>query len=304
MAEKPSSVELPDMGVTIRNLLFLRAYRRRNPSDVWHMTGDSTYVSVVLPGRQTIISIHDCGFFVRNRNLKTRFIKWILLDIPVRYAAYVHAISEKTKTEIIDLTGCKPGKIRVISNPVSPLLRQTARPFRQDTPRLLFIGLTENKNFERACEAICGIPCQLVIIGKPDPRQLNVLRRMKISHEIRHGLSEADMAMEYEHADIVYFPSLYEGFGLPVIEGFRAARAVLTSDISPMREISEGAACLVDPLQTGSIRDGLLRLIRETGYREALVQRGLVVAERYTPEAKAAEFSAFYHEVYEKICAE
>jgi hypothetical protein len=60
----------------------------------------------------------------------------------------------------------------------------------------------------------------------------------------------------------------------------------------------------VDPLQPASIREGLLRLIRETGYREALVQRGLVVAERYTPEAKALEFSAFYQEVYEKICAE
>jgi hypothetical protein len=53
-----------------------------------------------------------------------------------------------------------------------------------------------------------------------------------------------------------------------------------------------------------SIREGLLRLIRESGYREALVRRGLVVAERYTPEAKAAEFQSFYREVYEKICVE
>ena len=89
-----------------------------------------------------------------------------------------------------------------------------------------------------------------------------------------------------------------------MIEGFRAGRAVLTSDISPMREISEGAACLVVPLQPASIREGLLRLIRESTYREALIRRGLVVAERYSPEARAAEFSAFYHEVYETICAE
>ena len=71
-----------------------------------------------------------------------------------------------------------------------------------------------------------------------------------------------------------------------------------------MRDISEGAACLVDPLMPASIREGLLRLIRESGYREALVRRGLVVAERYTPEAKAAEFQSFYREVYEKICVE
>lgn len=303
-AEKPTSIALPDLGVTIRNIRFLWNFRRRNAADVWHMTGDSTYVAVVLPSRQTIISIHDCGFFVRNRNIKTRCIKWILLDIPVRHASYVHAISEKTKDEIVRLTGCHPDKIRVIANPVSPLLRQTPRDFRQSAPRLLFIGLTENKNFERACEAIEGIPCELVIIGKPNADQLNVLMRLKISHSIKHGLTEAEMAGAYENADIVYFPSLYEGFGLPVIEGFRAGRVVLTSDISPMREISEGAACLVDPLQPASIREGLLRLIRETGYREALVQRGLVVAERYTPEAKALEFSAFYQEVYEKLCAE
>lgn len=303
-AEKPSSVELPDLGVTIRNVKFLRSFRRRNVSDVWHMTGDSTYVAVVLPSRQTIISIHDCGFFVRNRSLKTRIIKWILLDIPVRHAGYVHAISDKTKEEIIRLTGCNPDKVRVISNPVSPLLRHTPRDFSIASPRLLFIGLTENKNFERACEAVAGIPCELVIIGKPDADQLNVLARLNIAHSIQHGLTEAEMAMQYENADIVYFPSLYEGFGLPVIEGFKAGRAVLTSNISPMREISEGAACLVDPLHTASIRDGLLRLIRETNYREALVQRGLVVAERYTPETKAAAFFAFYQEVYEKLCVE
>ncbi len=303
-AEKPGSVELPDMGVSIRNIHFLRNHRRQHASDLWHMTGDSTYVSIVLPGKRTIISIHDCGFFVRNRNLKTRIIKWILLDIPVRHAGHVHAISEKTKEEILRLTRCKPGKIRVISNPVSPLLVHTPRAFRDHAPQLLFIGLTENKNFSRACEAITGIPCLLVIIGQPDEEQLGILRRLNITHQIKHGLTEAEMAREYEDADVVYFPSLYEGFGLPVIEGFRAGRAVLTSDISPMREISEGAACLVDPLQPASIREGLLRLIRETGYRDALIRRGLVVAERYTPEAKAAEFSAFYQEVYEELCAE
>jgi glycosyltransferase involved in cell wall biosynthesis len=97
---------------------------------------------------------------------------------------------------------------------------------------------------------------------------------------------------------------LYEGFGLPVIEGFRAGRVVLTSDISPMKDISEGAACLVDPLQPASIREGLLRLIREDGYRDALIRRGRVVAEKYTPEAVAAVFSEFYQEVYDKSCAE
>lgn len=303
-ADRPDTVELPELGVSFRNLRFLRHHRRRHAADLWHMTGDSTYVSVVLPGRKTIISIHDCGFFVRNRNLKTRLIKWILLDIPVWHAAHVHAISEKTKEEIVRLTRCKPDKIRVIANPVSPMLSYKPRPFRLDAPRLLFIGLTENKNFERACEAIAGLRCVLVIIGKPDPLQKEVLDRLGISHVIRHGLTETEMAAEYEDADIVYFPSLYEGFGLPVIEGFRAGRAVLTSDISPMRDISEGAACLVDPLMPASIREGLLRLIRESGYREALVRRGLVVAERYTPEAKAAEFQSFYREVYEKICVE
>ncbi len=302
--DRPDSVELPDMGVSLRNILFLRDYCNKNPSDLWHMTGDSTYVAVVLPRRRTIISIHDCGFFVRKRNLKTRIIKWLLLDIPVRNAAYIHAISEKTKREIVLLTGVNAARIRVIPNPVSPLLDCPPRVFNRAEPRLLFIGLTENKNFERACEAITGIPCRLVIIGKPDDPQQEILRRRKISHDIFHGLTEAEMADQYREADIVYFPSMYEGFGLPVIEGFRAGRAVLTSDISPMKDISEGAACLVDPLQSASIRDGLLRLIREDAYREALIRRGLVVAEKYTPEAVATAFREFYQEVYDKSCAE
>jgi glycosyltransferase involved in cell wall biosynthesis len=303
-ADLPARLELPKMGVSLMNILFLRGYCKKNPSDLWHMTGDSTYVAIVLPRRRTIVSIHDCGFFVRNRNLKTRIIKWLLLDIPVRYAAFVHAISEKTKREIVGLTGVDPARIRVIPNPVSPLLDCPPRIFHQDEPRLLFIGLTENKNFERACESVTGIPCRLVIIGKPDGQQMEILRRRKINHSIFHGLTEAEMADQYREADIVFFPSLYEGFGLPVIEGFRAGRVVLTSDISPMKDISEGAACLVDPLQPASIREGLLRLIREDGYRDALIRRGRVVAEKYTPEAVAAVFSEFYQEVYDKSCAE
>jgi glycosyltransferase involved in cell wall biosynthesis len=300
----PAKVELPEMGVTLKNILFLRDYCKKNPSDLWHMTGDSTYVAIVLPRRRTIVSIHDCGFFVRKRNLKTRIIKWLLLDIPVRHAAFVHAISEKTKEELVRLTGVDPARIHVIPNPVSPLLDCPPRIFHRAEPRLLFIGLTENKNFERACEAVTGIPCRLVIIGKPDDDQLEVLRRRNISFSIFHGLTEAEMAQQYNEADIVFFPSLYEGFGLPVIEGFRAGRVVLTSDISPMKDISEGAACLVDPLQSASIREGLLRLIREEGYREALIRRGRVVAEKYTPEAVAVAFRKFYQEVYDKSCAE
>jgi glycosyltransferase involved in cell wall biosynthesis len=303
-ASPPATCELPAYGIRPANLRFARKIARDNPAAVFHVTGDAHYVVLALPRSRTVLTIHDAVFLEQYQGWKRWLLKKILLDIPVRYSRYVTTISEKSKQEIMRHTRCPAEKIRVIPNPVSALLFFREQPFRQDSPRLLFIGITPNKNLERVCEAIKGLNCQLVIIGKPSPQQQALMDQHRISYTFKHGIPEEDMAAQYADADVVLFPSLYEGFGLPVIEGFRAGRVVVTSNIPPMKDVSNGGACLVDPYDPVSIRKGLEQVINDQGYRQALISRGFDVVRSYEPREIARQYQQVYLEIDRKACAE
>lgn len=300
----PDSCELPAYGIRPGNLRFARRIARDHPGAVYHITGDAHYVVLALPRSRTVLTIHDAVFLEQYRGWKRWLLKKILLDIPVRYSRYVTTISEKSKQEIIRHTHCRADLIRVIPNPVSPRIFFRAQPFHTDVPRLLFIGITPNKNLERVCEAISGLRCQLVIIGKPSLQQQALMEQHRISFTFMHGIPEEEMAAQYADADVILFPSLYEGFGLPVIEGFRAGRVVVTSNIPPMKEVSDGGACLVDPYDPASIRKGLEQVIQDEGYRQALINRGFEVVRAYEPREIARQYHQLYLEIDRKACAE
>jgi glycosyltransferase involved in cell wall biosynthesis len=246
-------------------------------ADVYHVTGDVHYVVRALPRRRTLLTIHDCVFLHRTKGLKRRILKWLFLDMPVRHCRLVTTISEATKQDILKHTQCSPEKITVIPNPVTDNIYYQPREITWDTPRILFIGATPNKNLERAIDALATVPCQLDIIGKPGPEITERLSRYAITHTIQSGLSDEDIAKMYAEADLILFPSLFEGFGLPIVEGQKAGRPVITSDLSPMKEVAGGAACLIN--------------------REKLVSDGFKNVERFSTAAIARQ----YEECYRKI---
>ena len=299
----PIRYELPVNGIRPANLLKARSAAKQYPGALFHVTGDAHYVVLALPRNRTILTIHDAVFLNQYKGWKRWLLKKILLDIPVRYSRYITTISEKSKLEILRHTQCPASRIRVIPNPVSPEIYFRPQPFRSNEPRLLFIGVKPNKNLERVCEAIAGIPCQLTIIGKLFPHQVSLLQQHGIRYHAVHGITSQQMADQFAETDVVLFPSLYEGFGLPVIEGFRAGRVVVTSDLSPMKEVADGAACLVDPYSTESIREGLLRVIGDEAYRERLIHRGFAVVQAYEPAVIAGQYHQLYQEISQQSCA-
>ena len=293
----PQMVHLPVSGLSLKNVWAMRTLARQYPNAVFHVTGDAHYVVLALPRNRTILTIHDAVFLEQHRGWKRWILKLLLLDIPVRYSKYITTISAKSKAEILRHTPCPDERVRVIPNPVSPAITYRPQPFRSDCPVMLFVGVKPNKNLERVCEALQGISCTLVIIGKLFPHQRTLLENHGIRYESMHGITEAEMAEQYSRADLVLFPSLYEGFGLPVIEGFRAGRVVVTSALSPMKDVAQDGACLVDPLDVSSIRSGVQRVIQDASYREQLVQRGFELVEAYAPEAIARQYHALYQQI-------
>jgi len=276
-----------------RNMVFARKIR----GDIYHVTGDVHYIVMALPAGKTILTIHDSVFIRESKGLKRIFFKWIFLKLPVRRCRYVTTISEKSKNEIIHYTGCDPSKVVVIPNPVNEHIYYREKEFNTTDPVLLFIGSTPNKNLDRIIQAISVIPCTLEIVGRIPEEHSLLLKKNGIRFRQYLQLSETEMADRFASSDIIIFASLYEGFGLPILEGQKAGRAVLTSNISPMKEVAGKGACLVDPYDPESIRSGVKKIIEDDDYRNIIIKKGFENLTQYNNQHIADQYVKLYEAI-------
>ena len=279
----------------IKNLLSFR----KSEADIYHITGHIHYMALVLPRNRTVLTIHDLGFLHTRKGLRRYILKKLLLDLPIRKLKYVTAISEATKAEIIKFTDCDERKIRLIENPIREFKSQEKKTFDKNCPTILQIGTSPNKNLSNLIKAINGISCKLIIIGKLDENMTEELKANEIDFSNKFDLSDDEMEQEYCSADIVAFCSTYEGFGLPIIEAQAMQKPVITSNISPLREVSGGAAFLANPNDYLNIREGIVKIIEQTEYREEIITKGIENIKRFSP-IKIVEL---YENLYQEIIA-
>jgi glycosyltransferase involved in cell wall biosynthesis len=110
-------------------------------------------------------------------------------------------------------------------------------------------------------------------------------------------LSEQEVIQKYIACDILVFVSFFEGFGLPIIEANAVERVVVTSNISSMPEIAGDAACLVDPYDIPSIRNGIIKVIENDSFREKLIENGRKNKARFTAEHIASQYYHLYKQL-------
>lgn len=227
----------------------------------------------------TILTVHDLAVLRHPEVFPawTRLYGRTLLRPTIRAADRVFAVSEFSKRETAELAGVDPGRIDVVPNAAEPVFRPEGEAMEGEY--VLAVGTLEpRKNLKRVVEATARAGVELRLVGEEGWGDAGAAG----SHVTWLGrIDDQQLAAAYRGARAVVFPSLYEGFGIPVLEAMASGTPVVTSEASAMAEVAAGAAVLVDPLDVASIAAG----IGEADSRRAeLVPLGLERARHYTWE--------------------
>lgn len=269
-----------------------------NQGDINHITGDIHYVAILLRKDKTILTIHDCGFMKHPSQFARMILGFFWLKWPVKRAKFITVISEATKREVVKYTHCDTSKIVVIPDFVADGFYPCPLPVNKK-PILLQIGTKVNKNIARLAEAIQGLNVELRIIGRLTRDDEKVITDCNLDYKTYSNLSEDELIEQYRKCDILTFVSTLEGFGMPIIEAQAIGRPVITSNISAMPEVAgPGGACLVNPHSTNSIRNGILKIIEDTAYRDRLVSAGFENVKKYNIKSVTMQYYKLYDKVY------
>jgi glycosyltransferase involved in cell wall biosynthesis len=264
------------------------ALGRERGADVLHCP---TYRGPLRAAIPLVVTVHDLAVL---RHPET-FNRWTRTYSPrvvprvLRAARLVIAVSEFTRRELVELLDISRDKIRVVPNAVND-------EFTRDGPAapgeyVLAVGTLEpRKNLARLVEAARKSDVELRVVGARGWGDVN------IGGNGVHWLGEVDdneLARLYRGALCLAYPSLYEGFGIPVLEAMACGAPVVTSRGTAMEEVADGAAVLVDAHDPAEIAAGIERAAAE---REQLVARGLERARAFRWDGVADATVAVYRE--------
>ncbi len=283
----------------LRNIRAARKQCRTTKYDIVHITGAEHYLLPFLRGENCVVTVHDIMYYSYLSGVKKRLWRSLFID-SLKCAKGVTFISEYSKQQVFDEITLDVDKVEVIPNPVSPEFVYTPKEFCKKRPTILHIGTLERKNLCRSIEAMAGIACHLRVVGSVGEKEQELLSRLNIDYSIVSNLSDEEIIKEYESCDIVNFPSTYEGFGMPVLEGQAVGRLVLTSNISPMRDICGKGAYLVDPYSMESIREGYKAIIEGDARREEVVIEGLNNVKSYSIEVVTKRYYQLYKSILQQ----
>ncbi len=257
-----------------------------------------------MPAR-SVLTVHDLIHF----KVPEAFAAWrraaagVLLHRGVTAAARVIAVSEATRRDLVERIPSAAGKVVVVPNGVTPFFGGADGPVGDAGirgPYLLCVGNRKpHKNLEGAVETLARLAAarpelRLVVVGEVYPGWSAVLERAEalgVRGRIVElsGVDDARLRALYAGCEALLFLSLYEGFGLPVLEAMAAGAPVIASDRSSIPEVVGDAGLLVDPHDPAAAAAAVLRLSADPAYRGERVRRGRARAAQFTWERAGRE---------------
>lgn len=303
---------------TLRDLLTPAAHRMHMPVDIFH-TPDYRLVRMDCP---QVASLHDALPISHPEwcNPRLRSVKNRVQAIAARKADHVIALSHFAIDELVSCFGIDASKVSVVpcgiddgwaTPPDGAAVQATLDAYGLREGYFLFVGtLQPRKNVDRVIDAWEQLPAtmraarQLVVVGAQGWRADDTARRLDAARErgdpviwIADMTDNVALRHVYAGAGVFVFPSLYEGFGIPVVEAMGAGVPVVTSSTSSLPEVSQGAAVEVDPLDVGAIAAAMQALVDEPALRARCIAAGLARAGTLSWRETARQTAAVYHKV-------
>jgi glycosyltransferase involved in cell wall biosynthesis len=265
------------------------------------------YVVPALSPRPIVTTVHDViqlFYPPGGRTSLALFYLRVMLRGALRRSRVVITVSRTSRRDLINLFSADPGRLVVVPNGVDPGLG--ARPSPSEVEALKeFYGLQAplvavvandkpHKNLDVVLRAYHlavrrhRIPGQLVFVGGVDPSSRLAVRaaRLGLTDRVRFlgRVPQSHLRALYHVAAVLLHISLYEGFGLPVLEAMGAGLPVVTSNVGAMRELGEDVARLVNPLDVDEIAGAIEKVLVDDPLRQRMVEAGRRRAERMTWE--------------------
>jgi glycosyltransferase involved in cell wall biosynthesis len=283
---------------------------------VYHGLSHELPVGIEKTGVKLIVTMHDL-IFLRYPEYYTKIDRKIY-DQKFRHACKkadrIHAISEQTKRDLISYFAVPEEKITVIYQSINPIFYKRAEKIQKEQLRkkyqiprkfVLSVGTVEpRKNLLGLLEGMIWSKTYVpvVVIGKLTDYHHKVqkfieadLNRLQVYFLPR--IQDEELATLYQMAEILVYPSMFEGFGLPVAEAQASGCPVITSNISSLPEAGGDAALYVNPEKHEEIGKALKTLLADQALRKSLIEKGKVNAQRFTPENFATQIKELYNSV-------
>lgn len=272
---------------------------------------------------KSIVTIHDLMTLRYPEFLELETVDYYnkKIRISTQRADAIIAISNFTKTEIVDLLNIPEERVRVIYNGISPVFHPVKERRKIEGVKakygltgnyLLFVGNIEpKKNIStliRACAALWNSTIYkypLLVIGSKTwhlwhfKEVWKVVQQFHAEKDIIFAdvVCNEDLPYLYSGAELFIFPSLFEGFGIPVIEAMACGTPVVASNRASIPEIAGEAALLVDPLDVNEMTEAMHKVLSNRILREQLVEKGLKQVKNFSWERTARETLKLYHEI-------
>jgi glycosyltransferase involved in cell wall biosynthesis len=302
----------------LRDMLLPDKARDAFELDLYHAT-DYRIVGMRCP---VVATLHDAVpiKYPQWVDPKLRRIKsWVQRKV-AQQADHVIAVSRFAVAELVECFGIDERRVTVVHNgidagwlraPDPASVEASLREFGLERGYFLFVGtLQPRKNVERIVDAYLGLPApvrqqrQLVIVGRIGWRCEDLLRKLRAAIDNGERVvwlasmgSQEKLRAIYAGAGIFVFPSLHEGFGIPVAEAFAAGVPVVTSNATSLPEVSMGAALEVEPTSVKAIGGAMLDLVRDEALRKNCIAAGKRRAQELSWEHTVDQTIAVYQAV-------
>ncbi|MED3920224.1 glycosyltransferase family 1 protein [Priestia aryabhattai] len=275
------------------------SFFKKGQYDLLHSPYNTTTLSI--NPEKVVVTIHDT-MFLDKKHKNSGVYQWIgnkyrsFITKRISPKATVITVSKESQISIKDKLNLNS---KSYHTPVDFFYDSVSSNLSESSSAFIYHigGLSSHKNTERVINAFNDIKDiikeDLIISGMPSGTALE----KKYSNpriKFTGWISEYEMGSLYNNAELIVFPSLYEGYGLPVIEAIRFGKPLITSDINPMKEISRGAAILINPKSTEELKKSILKVLSNDDVKDALVKKTREVREKVNSREFGVELINMY----------